>query len=631
MTFLPQQLDLFRPVEDYAVFLLDPQGHVRTWNTGGERIKGYRADEIIGKHFSAFYPPEESGQADVGLRTAAETGHFDAEGWRVRKDGQRFWGSVSLTAVRDETGEVSGFIEITRDLTERKLAEERLRTNDLKFQLLMAGVQEYAIFLMDPEGRVTDWNAAAERVLGYKADEIVGQSFAVFFTPEEGEPGGVAERELRLAASVGRASDDRWHVRKDGTHFWANGLTSALRDEDGSLKGFAKVLSDRTERKRFEEELRAKADALEEADRRKNEFLAMLAHELRNPLSPIASAVALLEHSESLGEEERSAIGIADRQVKKLTRLINDLMDVSRITSGKVHLNRERIDLRDVLRGVVAAAKPGIDEHGHTLVVSLPEHPLWLSADATRLEQVFENLLGNATKYTPHGGRIEVAVARQDGTAVVAVRDNGVGIAPELLPMVFDLFTQADRSLDRSQGGLGIGLTIVKTLVEMHDGQVEATTGGLGKGSEFAVKLPLLAVRSTPRPETSGPTNEAAPRRILVVDDNADAAKMLSLLLRASGNEVETALCGLKAIEAAVTFRPEVILLDIGLPGLDGYEVARRLREQAETKDVVLVAITGYGQPEDREKSKAAGFNHHLVKPVSIEDVLAVLMTHDQP
>ena len=320
---------------------------------------------------------------------------------------------------------------------------------------------------------------------------------------------------------------------------------------DGSLKGFAKVLLDKTERKRFEEELRAKADELEEADRRKTEFLAMLAHELRNPLLPVATAVALLEMDKTLGEAGREVVAIVDRQVKKLTRLVNDLMDVSRITRGKVQLNRERIDLRDVVRHAVVTARPMIEEHSHNLTVSLGEERLEISADATRLEQVIENLLGNAAKYTPESGQILVAVERKDGTAVVRVKDNGVGIAPELLPKVFELFTQSDRSLDRSEGGLGIGLTIVKNIVEMHDGTVEAATEGLGKGSEFIVRLPMAGTLSTAG--SHSPTTPAATARglrVLVVDDNVDSAKMIALLLGTQGHEVETAYCGLKAVAA---------------------------------------------------------------------------------
>ncbi|HEV7281166.1 MAG TPA: PAS domain S-box protein [Pirellulaceae bacterium] len=613
-------------VEEYAIFLLDAEGHVLTWNRGAERIKGYRADEVVGKHLSIFYPPDARLSPEQVLATAAEAGHFEEESWRVRKDGSRFWGNVSLTALRSDDGELKGFAKITRDLTQRHQAEVELSAAKLKFDLLMTGVQEYAIFMMDPEGRVTDWNAAAERLLGYAQEEIIGQHFAIFWMPEEGGPGGVAEQELRQAVATGRASDDRWHVRKDGTHFWANGITSALRDEAGNLKGFAKVLRDKTERKRFEEELRAKADALENADRRKDEFLAMLAHELRNPLSPVATAVALLDTSEKLGEEEREIVGIVHRQVTKLTRLVNDLMDVSRITRGKVQLDRERIDLRDVVAHAIQSIRPAADEREVVLSVAPGEERLEVSGDATRLEQVFENLLNNAVKYTPAGGRVIVTVERKDGTAAVRVADTGVGIAPELLPYVFELFTQDSRTLDRAEGGLGIGLTIVKNIVEMHEGTVDVSTGGPGKGSEFLVRLPLAGTLSTARFET--PSNlpvRSRSIRALVVDDNTDSAKLIAMLLRSQGHEVATAYCGRDAVATALSFRPQLILLDIGLPGLDGYQVAQRLREQTDTRDVVLVAVTGYGQPEDKVKARDAGFDYHLVKPIGLDDLRQII------
>ncbi len=612
-------------VEDYAIFMLDPAGHVLTWNRGAERLQGHQEAEILGQHLSDFYPAEDSSVAVERLRIATEAGHFQGAGWLSRRNGDLFWGEVSLTALRDDAGELRGFANITHDLTQRHQAEEVLRQTKLKYDLLMAGVQEYAIFMMDPEGRVTDWNVAAERLLGYTYDEIIGQHFSIFWTVEEGEPGGIADQELRQASLVGSASDDRWHIRKNGSHFWANGITSALRDEQGSLRGYAKVLRDKTDSKRFEEELRAKAEALEEADRHKNEFLAMLAHELRNPLAPIATAVTLLKVTEQ-DETGQQAVDVVGRQVQKITRLINDLMDVSRITRGKIQLHQDRIDLRDCIGNAISSAHALIEEHRHLLSVSLPDEPLWIFADATRLEQIFENLLNNAAKYTESGGQISVTAERRDGQAIVSIKDSGVGIAPELLPHIFELFTQADCTLDRAEGGLGIGLTIVKSIVEMHDGKVEAITEGPGKGSTFSVRLPLMLTPSVSRittPTQSPPQTDKA--KILVVDDNHDAANMMAILLKTKGHDVQSVSCGVAALEAAVSYKPSLILLDIGLPGLDGYKVAQRLREQSETKHIVLVALTGYGQPEDRQRSKEAGFDYHLVKPVSIDDVQAII------
>jgi len=624
---------LIAATEDYAIFLLNGQGTILTWNEGARRTIGYETEQVVGQPFSILYPPEERRLADDALETACRTGLFKAPARFMRQNGEHFWVHVSVNALSDGANKVTVCAVIARSMMHERGTEEARQHEEEKFNLLMTGVQEYAIFMMDPEGRITEWNSAAERLLGYSRDEVLGHSFSLFFTPQEGEPGGVADRELKLAVSAGRATDDRWHVRKDGTHFWASGITSALRDEQGSLRGFAKVLRDSTDRKRFEEELRDKAHALEEADRRKDEFLAMLAHELRNPLAPVATAVTLLQKNTPVRESDQEALAVLERQVGKLTRLIDDLMDVSRITRGKIQLNRTRIDLRNVLEGAVGTALPLIEEQRHTLRILLPDEPLWVLGDATRLEQVFENLLNNAAKYTPTGGEISLSAERAEGCAVVRVRDNGVGIPPELVPNIFDLFTQADRSLDRSQGGLGIGLTIVSNLVEMHEGTVEVTTDGLDKGSEFIVRLPLH-VESSGEPlhaiNPHGAASEITQKTFLVVDDNADAAKMLAALLRANGHKVEIALCGNQALEMVEKYKPRVILLDIGLPGLDGYQLARRFRESETTKDIVLVAITGYGTPEARQRSKDAGFNYHLVKPVQFADIDAVIAMVDK-
>jgi PAS domain S-box-containing protein len=619
-------LSLFiNAVEDHAIFLLDPAGQVLTWNPAAQRITGYCEREIVGQPLCVLYPPDDQSLATERIHRVAAEGHCQAAGWMTRRDGRLFWGDVSLTALRDDQGQRCGIAVIVRDLTERHQAEGDLLQTKLKYDLLMAGVQEYAIFLMDPEGRVTDWNAAAERLLGYSQEEIIGQHFAIFWTAEEGEPGGIAEQELKQAVASGSASDDRWHVRKNGTHFWANGITSALRDDQGSLRGFAKVLRDKTDSKRFEEELRAKADALQEADRHKNEFLAMLAHELRNPLAPIATAVTLLKVTEQC-ETGRQAVEVIDRQVRKFTRLINDLMDVSRITRGKIQLHLKRVDLRSCIGNAVSTSDAMISERHHSLSVSLPEEPIWVLADATRLEQIFENLLNNAAKYTETGGTISLRAQICDAQAIVEVQDTGVGIAPELMPHIFDLFTQADCTLDRAEGGLGIGLTIVKSIVEMHDGKVAAATEGPGKGSVFSVRLPLMLNAQLARiTTTTEPAPQAEKVKVLVVDDNVDAANMLAMLLKTKGHQVLSESCGLTALEVSVQYQPHMILLDIGLPGMDGYKVAQRLREQHATKNILLVALTGYGQPEDRQRSKDAGFDYHLVKPVDIDDIQAII------
>jgi signal transduction histidine kinase/CheY-like chemotaxis protein len=378
-----------------------------------------------------------------------------------------------------------------------------------------------------------------------------------------------------------------------------------------------------TETKQARAEERGKV--LLEADRRKNEFLAMLAHELRNPLAPIANAVHLLGLEKSEGAIQQQARAVIERQTGRLARLVDDLLEVSRITSGKIHLNLERISFGGIVERAVESVRPLIDQRRHTLTVALPPQPVWLWADTARLEQVVINLLTNAAKYTDEGGQIGVTVQQEREDAVLRVRDTGSGIDPELLPRVFDLFTQADRSLDRSQGGLGIGLSLVHRLVAMHAGTVKVESV-LGQGSEFTVRLPV----STALPEPAVPlvpaSRPAAQRlRVLVVDDNVDTAESLAMLLQALGHTVWTAYRGLTALEVAREHRPQVVFLDIGLPELDGYEVAKRMRQQPALRDVTLIAMTGYGQAEDRQHSHEVGFDHHLVKPADFARMEGIL------
>lgn len=370
----------------------------------------------------------------------------------------------------------------------------------------------------------------------------------------------------------------------------------------------------------------ARRQQAETANRAKDEFLAMLAHELRNPLAAIDGAIQLLRHPAS-GADRETALGVADRQVRHLVRLIDDLLDVSRITQGKIQLSREPLRVADVLRRAAQATRPQIERGRHEFQLDAGPDDLWVHADPTRLEQIVVNLLTNAAKYTDPGGRITLSAAREQDQAVLRCRDTGAGLTPEMLARVFELFAQNRETLDRSQGGLGIGLTLVRMLARLHGGDVTAQSDGPGRGSEFVVRLPAVAPAAT-APKGTAPAATAAAavdRRILVVDDNADAARMLAALLRARGHHVETAGSGAAALETASVFRPDVVLLDIGLPGMDGYEVARRLREQPEARTAFLVALTGYGRPEDRRRSTEAGFDAHLVKPVDLASLQRLL------
>jgi two-component system CheB/CheR fusion protein len=483
-----------------------------------------------------------------------------------------------------------------------------------------------AVVAADAAGRVTYLNPAAELLAGTGAEDALGKFLnqvlrlvdegtgrtIELLVSEEGiaevasmdhRPfrieGGPPERRLQISLEP---------VREDGRFA---GAVLTLRDVTERLQ------AEQAERKRIEDELRHRAEELAGADRRKDQFLAMLAHELRNPLAPIRNAVELMRQVETFDPAFQPSREMVERQVKHLARLVDDLLDVSRISQGSIRLRKEPVDLGTVVERAVEATRSLIDARGHQLVLDLPTDPVRLEADPTRLEQVLANLLNNAAKYTMPGGHIEVSAAQEGGDAVVRVRDNGIGVPPDVLDRVFEPFVQSEGSLARSEGGLGIGLTLVRSLVEMHGGRVEAHSPGLGQGSEFVVRLPArVAVEkpaTLPEPDAPFPSRGL---RVLVVEDNVDAAESLSALLRLWGHDVRVVHDGLAALDAARQQHPEVVLLDIGLPGLDGYQVAKRLREDADLDGALLVAMTGYGQPDDRRRSREAGIHHHFVKPV---------------
>ena len=397
-------------------------------------------------------------------------------------------------------------------------------------------------------------------------------------------------------------------------------------DEVRFISALADILGTAAERKRLEGEIRLRAEELANKDRRKDEFLAMLAHELRNPLAPVRNSLQIIR-TKYTGDPLLEQMGdMMSRQVGHMARLVDDLLDASRISRGQVQLKKERVELATIVARGVEASRSLIDLRGHELSTSLPREPVYLDADPVRLTQVVGNLLNNAAKYTEQGGRIWLTAHREGDEAVIGVRDTGIGIPEEMLPRVFDLFTQVDPTLDRSQGGLGIGLTLVRTLVEMHGGTVSVTSDGPGAGSEFFVRLPALPGESDDTARQPAAEKAAVvPRRILIVDDNVDSADSLAMLLNLVGHEVWTAYDGASGILAAVEHRPQVILLDIGLPRMDGYEVARRLRQDPRTSGVTLVAMTGYGQPEDRRRTGEAGFDHHLVKPADLDELAELL------
>jgi PAS domain S-box-containing protein len=768
---------LVEGTQDYAIFLLDPEGRVVSWNPGAERIKGYTAEEIVGQHFSRFYPPEavERGWPAEELRRAAAEGRFEDEGWRVRQDGSRFWANVVITALHDEAGNLRGFSKITRDLTERRRAEEAIRQANAQLErrveertaalhheremlrVTLASIGD-AVIATDTQGRVTFLNPVAEALTGWDGEEAQGQPLEAVFPilheqtrrPVEnpvarviregvfvglgnhtvliardetqrpiddsaapirgakGETVGVvltfrdvteqrqAETVLRRQASlleqthdaifvwefpgpilywnqaaaqlygfppqeaIGKVSHDLLatvfpqqnrvafeaaleqqgefqgeliHTKKNGERITVESRSRLLTEAHGK-RLVLETSRDITGRKAAEEEQRRLLAALSEADRRKDEFLAMLAHELRNPLAPIRNALHVMKQAGADGAVLERVREMMERQVQHMTRMVDDLLDVSRITRGKIELRKEAVDLASVVERTVEAIRPLIEDRRQELTVDLPPEPVRLEADPTRLEQVLANLLNNAAKYTDHGGHVWLTARQEGGELVLRVKDTGVGMAPAMLPRIFEPFVQADRVLHQSQGGLGIGLTLVRRLVEMHGGNVSAYSEGPGKGSEFVVRLPALSPKQPITGERSaGEGSEsvgAAPQhRILVVDDNVDAAESLAMLLRMEGQDVRVAHDGPAALAAVEADPPDLVFLDIGMPVMNGYDVARRLRQRPGLEKLVLVAMTGWGQEEDRRRSQEAGFDHHLVKPVE-PDALHRLLARPQ-
>jgi PAS domain S-box-containing protein len=469
-----------------------------------------------------------------------------------------------------------------------------------------------AVVTLDDQGRVTFMNPAAERLAGTSL--AAGQGRPV----RDVLP--LLDAAARQPLSFDPSSSATYQILLDGSgeERQLELTVEPCKEGDQGCSGAVLVLrEDAAEQRRLEEELRRRAEELLAADRRKDQFLAMLAHELRNPLAPIRNAVELMRQVETVDSTFQPSREMVERQVKHLARLVDDLLDVSRITQGSIRLRKEVVDLGTIVQRAVEGSRPLIESRAHTVSLRLPAEPVRLEADATRLEQVISNLLNNAAKYTMPGGHIWVTAAREGEEAVVRVRDTGIGVPSDVLDRVFEPFVQQSTgSLARTEGGLGVGLTLVRSLVEMHGGRVEASSPGLGQGSEFVVHLPAQLPAEATLPSEPAAATAPRPLRVLVVEDNIDAAESLATLLRLWNHDVSVVHDGRMALEAAREQQPEVVLLDIGLPGLDGYQVARRLRDELHLDHALLVAMTGYGQPEDRRRSREAGIQYHFVKPV---------------
>jgi two-component system CheB/CheR fusion protein len=642
---------MIQTVQDHAIFVMDPAGNVASWNEGAQRILGYAADEVLGRPGALFFTEEDrrGGLPQRELRTAAEAGRATDENWQVRKDGSRFWASGTTTALWDEREGLSGFVKIFRDLTERKAAADALLEKDLRLRAALAAAR-MGTWHWDIAANRQRLDESLHRLMGLPSDRVVN-TLEEFLEVVHADDRSAVARAFRRSVEQGVPLNVEFRVVwPDGSVHWLKDQGEVLPGPDGRPRFLTGACVDITDRRQMEEDLR-------QADRRKDEFLAMLGHELRNPLAPLRGVMEVLQRQRLDAPGLERAYAMMNRQVMHLVRLVDDLLDVSRITRGLVELRREPVDLVQVANQAVEMAAPAIEGRGHDLALTLPRKPLRVEGDPTRLTQVFFNLLSNAAKYTDPGGRIDFRVDREGDGAVIRVRDNGNGMEAELVPKVFDLFTQGERTPDRSQGGLGLGLTLVKRLVEMHGGSVQARSEGPGKGSEFTVRLPLLlqkdegrGMRDESRKDEGGrmrdekSREEASDRqrpllpssfiphpsslRVLVVDDSSDVAETLAWMLQGLAQEIQMVHSGLAAIQRVRQFLPDVILCDIGMPGMDGYETCRRLRQLPGLEKTLIAAVSGYGGEEERRKSKEAGFDRHLVKPIgraTLEELLGGL------
>jgi PAS domain S-box-containing protein len=655
-----------------GIITIDHLGNVQSLNPAAEKLFGYQSSEVIHRNVKMLMPDPYRSEHDDYIANYLRTREakiigIGREVRGLRKDGSTFPMELSVGELR--VGEHCYFTGIVRDITDRKEAERNLleseqrltaelqaitRLHALSSRLLAADnlitalddVLENAIVTSGADfGNIQLHNAqigALEIVVhrGFRQDFLdyfrlvrVTEGSTCAQAMQSGERiiiedvalDPAYERHRQVAAAAGyRAVQSTPLKSRNGsilgmlsTHFRKPQRVSDRNQQ--LLDLYARHAADLIERIRVEQ-------SLKEADRRKDEFLAMLAHELRNPLAPIRNALQILKTPAAGGSLVDMAHDVVDRQTQQLTRLVDDLLDVSRITRGKINLHRETIELSAVVKRAVEIARPLMDEQRHEFTVALPSEPIFLNGDMVRLAQALANVLNNAGKYTEKGGRVQLLAEHADSTAFIRVCDTGIGISAEVLPHIFDLFTQADRSLDRSQGGLGIGLTLVRTLVEMHGGSVEANSAGPGRGSEFIIRLPTL-----PTPPEDGRNSHEKPalegkrasRRVLIVDDNRDSTETLATLIRIWDHKVETAHDGPSALAAVERFHPNVIFLDLGLPGLNGFEVAKCIRRQSDP--ILLVALSGYSQDGDRFRAGEAGFDYYLVKPV-VPEVLRDLL-----
>jgi two-component system CheB/CheR fusion protein len=607
---------------DDAIVSKTLNGLVTSWNRAAERIFGYTADEMIGRPISVLAVPEHYEDMRRILETIRRGERIDHyETVRRTKDGRIIHVSLTVSPIRDAQGKIVGASKIARDITDRKFAEAARIQAEERLRLALEAGRMVAWDLDLTTGAVGSPLECLEQP-GGGAGLLSGPIPPVH--PDDVER---VERALRLAITSDAPYDIEYRHAAGHGAGWVNDRAVVLRDEQGAAARVLGIRTDITDRKRAEQENASLLEEVRKAVEQRDEFLAMLAHELRNPLAPLKNAIHLLR----LKGDDPSVVDrvrdMMDRQVTHLGRLVNDLLDVSRLTRGMVVLDRRRGDLARLVEQAAEDHRGTFEAAGVSLEVDVPETPVWVSVDQTRLVQVLDNLLENARKFSERGGRIGVQLVadRPAARAILTVRDTGIGVEPEMLSRLFDVFTQADRSLDRRRGGLGLGLALVKRLVELHGGEVEAKSPGLGLGSQFIVTLPL---EEEPTALTDQSPRDPGPRkqvRVLVVEDNRDSAESLRMLLSSQGYDVTLAFSGTEGVELAHRARPDVVVCDIGLPGMDGYAVARALRNDPGTRRVRLIAVTGYGQEGDRSRALESGFDTHLVKPADPESLLSLI------
>jgi two-component system CheB/CheR fusion protein len=604
---------------DDAIVSKTLAGEILSWSAGATRIFGYRPEEVIGKSITLIIPPElhpQEQQILERLRAGERIDHLETV--RVARDGRRIEVSLSVSPVRDAAGSIVGALKVLRNIDAERRAV-RLRAQ-------LAAIVESsddAIISKTLDGTIQSWNAGAARIFGYTAAEAVGQPIWLIVPPE------LQAQEHEILRKIGDGERlehfDTVRLTRDGRRIPISLTVSPVRDARGMIIGASKIARDISDRKHAEQMLRASEEALREADRRKNEFLALLAHELRNPLAPIRYALATVSKLGQGSAQQQRAEEVIERQVAHMSRLLDDLLDVARITHGTLSIKKAPTELTAVLGSAIEAARPVLDRKRHLLTLDLPGQAVRLEADAVRLAQVFSNLLVNAAKYTDAGGRIELRARQENEELVLSVRDNGIGIAADMLPRLFTLFSQVSGALGRSEGGLGVGLALVRGIVTLHGGHVEVHSEGLGRGSEFVVRLPVIAPVPASESRVRQDADTGAGLKVLVVDDNQDAADSCAMFLGLAGHDVQTAYTGSKALQFARTFHPDVVLLDIGLPDVDGYQLAQEMQRTLAGKKMVLIAISGWGQEEDKRRAYAAGFEHHLTKPIAAEVVESLL------